>query len=68
MHKPSRKDNMNDLDSCNEELEEMLEDAVKEIEQKETPENKKNTVQAKVADEIARRGGIISWGTTKKKP
>ena len=59
---------MNDLDSCNEELEEMLENAGKEIEKKEAPKNKKNTVQEKVADEIARRGGFISWGTSKKKP
>ena len=63
MPKPSRKDNMDDLDSCNEELEEMIDEYEKDVE--ENPRNKKNTVQAKVVDEILKRGGNITWANPK---
>ncbi len=63
MPKPSRKDNMDDLDSCNEELEEMIDEYEKDVE--ENTRNKKDTVQAKVVDEILKRGGTITWGNPK---
>lgn len=54
---------MDDLDSCNEELEEMIDEYEKDVE--ENPRNKKDTVQAKVVDEILKRGGTITWGIPK---
>ena len=63
MPKPNRKENMDDLDSCNEELEEMIDEYEKTVE--ENPRNRKNTVQAKVVDKILKRGGTITWGNSK---
>lgn len=54
---------MDDLDSCNEELEEMIDEYEKDVEKR--PRNKKNSVQAKVVDEILKRGGNITWGKPK---
>ena len=64
MNPKSRKDNMNDLDSCNDELEKMVEKAESEKEEK-SHANEENTVQAKVIQEIIRRGGSITWGNSK---
>lgn len=66
MTNKSRRDQMTDLDSCNKELEEIIEKN-EEQKQEETPKNKENTVQAKVAEEILRRGGKIVWGKNKPK-
>lgn len=53
---------MTDLESCNKELEEIIEINEKEAEATKKT-NKEGTVQAKVLAEIERRGGNITWGS-----
>ena len=62
MTKESRKEKMTDLESCNKELEEIIEINEKEAEAAKKT-NKEGTVQAKVLEEIERRGGNITWGS-----
>ncbi len=62
MTNESRKEKMTDLESCNKELEEIIEINEKEAETTRKT-NKEGTVQAKVLEEIGRRGGIITWGS-----